>query len=138
MSATSIRRADVESFVEDWHYNEASKQNALEAGSLMLLFLAHLADQGLSEKTLRTHRENGYFIGSFTCGYDIPKGEAFHPDLFASGEWHTYRYEYKVSDSEYAVRAFTATCRKLKKFIEGKQFEPAWQELMTRLEILEA
>jgi hypothetical protein len=60
---------ELEEFIEDWYWDEESHQYAKELGQFLFQFLDSLKEKGLTERTIRKHTDNCWFIGSFECGY---------------------------------------------------------------------
>ena len=89
MNYKSANAQEVEKFIEDWYWDEESHQYVRKLGQFLFQFLDSLKEQGLSEKTIRKHRDNCWFIGSFECGYGFRSAPG---DVFYSSEAN-YEYE---------------------------------------------
>ncbi len=109
----------LEQFIQDWYYDERSYEFALQLGTFLLRFLAHLESTGLSPKTLRQHASNCWLIGKFECDYGYHK--AFSPAILLGGPAHLYEFKRKVSGSRYAVNSYTATWRKLEWYVRSSE-----------------
>lgn len=107
----------LERFIQDWHWNEASHELAREMGKFLFEFLDSLEDAGMSERTRRTYVDNCWSIGILSCGYGYH--EEFSPAIFLYGPWHVYEFKRKHSDSTYAVDAYTRTCRRLERYVRS-------------------
>lgn len=121
---------EIENFIDDWYWDEKSKQKAFEVGKVCFAFMRFLEEK-LRPKTVRNHFDNLFFIGSFEVGYGL--NDEFDIDDLTSADLNVDYYERKVSDSEYAVKSYEATCRKLEKFIESETYKPYLVEVETLL-----
>ena len=110
----------LEDFIMDWYYDEESHELARQMGSLLLDFILHLEENGLSEKTIRKHRGNCWLIGKFECDYGYH--DTFSPRIFLRGAGHLYVFERKVSRSRNAVNSYKVTGRKLAKYVKSLGF----------------
>jgi hypothetical protein len=106
--------AILEKYIEDWHWDEPSHAFAWQAGGFILEFLDHLAAKGLSEPTLRKHRNNCWAIGLLECQYGYH--DVFSPQIFTGRPSFLYEFKRKFSDSKYAVTSYQATWRKLDRY----------------------
>jgi hypothetical protein len=106
---------DLEEYIEDWHYNEASHEYARQMGAFLFKFLDYLETTGLSRPTMRKHESNCWCIGWLECSYGYH--ETFTPAIFLGGPFFESEFKRKVSDSKYAVDSYGATWRKLEKYI---------------------
>jgi len=99
-------------------------------------FMDYLEDQKLSERTKRSHENNVYLIGAFEADYEYR--DEFYPQNLADGPSYLYEFERKVSDSEYAIKSYESTWRKLDKFIKSGDFEKYLREIETKIKAIEA
>ncbi|MFH1115481.1 MAG: hypothetical protein V1792_16355, partial [Pseudomonadota bacterium] len=88
-------------------------QFAKALGRYLFEFIDHLRKQDFSERTVCKHMDNCWCIGYLECAFgyndDFVPGEVFcGPE---SG--HEYDFKRKFHESEYAVKSFRATWRKL-------------------------
>lgn len=107
---------ELDEFIEGWSPVPKTRHVAKEMAVFLFGFHDELEKSGLSAKTLRKHLDNLWAIGYLTYNYDAPK--RFSPELFADGPGWEDEYRRKFSDSEYAVRSYEATGRKLSKYVE--------------------
>lgn len=107
---------ELEAFIEDWHYDKKSHSFAQDLGRYLYQFIDHLYENNLTEKTLRKHIENCWAIGILESWYGYRN--VFSPEeIFVSPEAnYTYEYGRKFSDSNYALRSYEATWKKLYKY----------------------
>jgi len=108
---------ELESFIEDWHWNERSHELARQMGAFLFQFLDYLQTTGLSERTMRQHSSNCWCIGCLVCSYGYH--DTFSPAIFLSGPSYLYEFKRKVSDSKYAVASYKATWRKLARYVRS-------------------
>ena len=68
---------------------------------------------------MRKHIDNCWCIGILECQYGYQN--SFSPTIFTFLGEPSYIYEFKrkMSDSEYAVRSYKATCRKLDRYVRS-------------------
>ena len=104
----------LEAFIQDWHWDEASREFARQVGSFLLQYIAHLETAGLATQTLRKHISNCQPIGYFTCQYGGYK--TFSPSVFALGPAYMVEFRHQVSDSNYMVASYQTTWRKLVRY----------------------
>jgi hypothetical protein len=119
MSQPKSTNQELEHFIEDWYFDENSHQYAQALGQFLFDFLADLKQQNFSEKTIKKHTDNCWFIGSFQCGYGY-YDKPFKPhEVFYSPEAdYESEFERKVSDSEYALSSYRATWKKIHKYAD--------------------
>lgn len=108
-------QADLEDFIQDWHWDELSHEFARESGAFLLAFIEHLEESGLSARGLRAHRRNTWFIGKLTSDYGYHK--RFRPSIFLHGPQYVYEFRRKALDSAHAVSSYVSTWRKLGKYV---------------------
>ena len=116
----------IDDFIKNWYWDENSKPKAFEIGKVCFAFLSFLEER-LSPKTIRIHTENLFWIGIFENQYGL--NEAFDIEDLTSADLNMDYFERKVSDSEYAMKSYKATCRKLEKFIESETYKPYLAEI---------
>ncbi len=104
----------LEKYIQDWYSDEPSHEFARQAGTFLLEFLDHLRATGLSERTLRKHRNNCRAIGKLVCDYGYY--DTFFLEIFTGEPSYLYEFKRKFSDSEYAVTSYQATWRKLARY----------------------
>jgi hypothetical protein len=109
---------DLEEFVRDWCYDEPTQGFARSMGRFLFQFLDYLESTDISQQTLRKHRSNCWLIGKFECDYGYHK--TFSPTIFLGGPLFLYEFKRKVSDSKYAVNSYTATWRKLERYVQSR------------------
>jgi hypothetical protein len=109
--------AELESFIEDWYWDEASHEFARHLGAFLFQFLDDLALTGLSERTMRKHASNCWVIGKFVCDYG--DHNTFAPTLFLGGPSYLYEFRRKVSDAPSAAASYKATWRKLERYVRS-------------------
>jgi hypothetical protein len=114
-------KKEIKEYVDDWHWDENSKQYAFEMGKFLFSFMDYLVDQKLTERTKRIHFGNVYLIGMFEAGYGYH--EEFYPENLEDGPSFLYEFERKVSDSKYAIQSYESTWRKLDKFIKSGEYK---------------
>lgn len=107
----------LETFIEDWYWDEASREFARQAGLFLLQYIASLETAGLATQTLRKHISNCQLIGYFTCHYGGYK--TFSPSVFALGPAYLAEFRRKVSDSNYMVASYKSTWRKVVRYIRS-------------------
>jgi len=110
---------ELEDFIQDWHWDEKSHKFAQELGTYLFQFIDHLHEQGLSSKTLREHTKNCWCAGIAECQYGyndkfVPGDVFYSPD---AGYEHVFKR--KMSDSQYAVKSYRSTWRKLYKYTKA-------------------
>jgi hypothetical protein len=113
----------IERWVQDWHWEEKSHALAFEMGEFLFGFTDSLTEAGLSEKTVAKHEGNAWCIGNFTCHYS--RHNEFTPDIFKYPPFHEIEFKRKVSDSNYAIQSYEATCNKLAKYVNTE----GWKSL---------
>jgi hypothetical protein len=122
----SSLKEKIEDFIKNWYWDEAGKIKAFEIGKVCFAFMAFLEEK-LSQKTVRIHIENLFWIGIFENDYGL--NEAFDIEDLTSADLNIDYFERKVSDSEYAMKSYKATCRKLEKFIESGTYKSYLEEI---------
>ena len=120
----------IEDFTSDWSWDEKSKVKAFEMGKVLFAFMNFL-EQKFSKRTYNNHCDNVFFVGMFTMQYGSE--EPFEIEELTGADFHSFQYERKVSDSEYAVNSYEATCRKLDKFIESDDYKPYLEAIENEL-----
>jgi hypothetical protein len=110
------QKYQIEDWIQGWHWDEKSHALAFEMGTFLVGFTDSLAEAGLSDKTVAKHKDNAWFIGNFTCHYGYH--EEFTPAIFKYPPFHEIEFKRKVSDSDYAIKSYEATCNKLAKYVE--------------------
>jgi hypothetical protein len=110
---------ELEDFIQDWHWDEKSHKFAQELGRYLFQFIDHLAQQGLSEQTVRKHADNCWCFGISECQYGYR--DEFSPDAVFNELDAPYEnvFRRKVSDSRYAINSYRATWRKLYKYTKS-------------------
>ena len=114
-------KKQIDDFVNDWHWDEDSKIYAFESGKFLFSFLRYLESKNLSERTIKKHENNIFFIGTFDASYGYH--EVFSYKNFEDGPHNLYEYRRKVSDSKYAIQSYKATWKKLDKYINSGELE---------------
>jgi hypothetical protein len=117
-SSASQQNADLqelEDYIQDWHWDDASHEFARQMGAFLFQFLDHLEASGLSRQTMSKHESNCWCIGWLESGYGYH--DTFVPDIFLGGPSFLNEFKRKVSDSHYAVNSYKATWRKLERYI---------------------
>jgi hypothetical protein len=107
---------ELEEFIRDWYYDKPSHEFARQLGAFLFQFLDYLESTGLSRQTLRKHSGNCWCIGKFECDYG--DHNTFSPAIFLGGPKYLYEFKRKVSDSKDAVNSYTATWRKLERYVQ--------------------
>jgi len=106
---------ELEEYIQDWHYDDASHEFARQVGMFLFQFFDHLEATGLSRAVMRKHESNCWCIGWLECDYGYH--DTFTPSIFLGGPSFDYEFKRKVSDSKYAYASYQATWRKLEKYI---------------------
>lgn len=108
---------EIESFIQDWYWNEASHKYAQALCGFLFKFIDSLQSQGLSEATIKKHIDNCWCVGTLECSYGY-RDDGFDPTgVFESSEaQYEYEFSRKFSDSNYAINSYRTTWRKLHKF----------------------
>lgn len=106
---------ELEAYIEDWYWNDASHEFSRQMGTFLFQFLDHLEASGLSKQTISKHERNCWCIGWLECRYG--DHNAFRPDIFVGGPLFLTEFKQKVSDTHYAVNSFQATWRKLERYV---------------------
>jgi hypothetical protein len=117
-SSASQQNADLqelEDYIQDWHWDDASHEFARQMGAFLFQFLDHLEASGLSRQTMSKHESNCWCIGRLESSYGYH--DIFVPDIFLGGPSYLTEFKRKVSDSHYAVNSYQATWRKLERYI---------------------
>jgi len=109
---------ELEEFIMDWYWDDASHEFARRLGSFLFDFLDDLAAAGLSDRTWRKHMNNSWLIGNFVCSYGYH--DTFSPEVFAGEPSYLNEFKRKVSESEYAVSSYKATWRKLGRYARSR------------------
>mgnify|MGYP000380308074 CR=1 FL=1 len=111
----------IKKYVDDWHWDENSEKYAYDIGKFLFSFMDYLADQNLSEKTKRNHRNNVYCIGMFEARYGY--NDKFYPKNLEDGPSFIYEFKRKVNNSKYAIQSYKSTWRKLDKYIKSEDYK---------------
>lgn len=117
------RQVKLESFIQDWYYDDASHEFARQVGSFLFEFLDYLEASGLSECTLRKHKGNCWCIGRLECDYGYR--DTFSPEVFLTKPAYLYEFKRRMSDSKYAEASYRATWRKLERYTRSLGFGKA-------------
>ena len=115
------RKYEIEAYVEDWHWDEASYEVAIKMGRFLYGFLDYLEMSGASERVLRKESSNIWNIGILCCQYGYI--DKFSPTIFNSPPYYLIEFKRKVSDTPYAVQSYISTCNKLSKYVKNKIYE---------------
>ena len=90
-------------------------------------FIMNLIDQGLKVKTVRNHMNNLWLLGgeiirsvSTNDDYKIPPDESLRRSVDQDGGPYC---QHLATEEE--VRSYDATCRKLSKFLESREYKKA-------------
>lgn len=111
---------ELEEFIEDWYWDEASHEFARQLGAFLFGFLDELHTTGLSERTWQKHVDNCWLIGKFVCDYGYH--DTFSPAIFAGEPSYLYEFRRKVSSSKSAVDSYKATWRKLARYVQSQGY----------------
>ena len=118
-----LEEETLEVYIRDWHWDKPSHDFARQAGRFLLAFVAHLATAGLSESTLRRHRDNCWTIGLLECQYG--HHDTFSPGISAEEPLLLYEFRRKFSASKSAVTSYQAAWRKLGRYARSVLGETA-------------
>lgn len=121
MEATNERQAEIKEFIENWYHAPEAPQFIYDLGAFLLDFIDDLYKSNLSESTFRKHCSNIQLIGWLECDYGYH--DLFSPEIFKSSPFFMYEFERKVNDSNYAIKFYKATCKKLSKYAAKKLSE---------------
>jgi hypothetical protein len=92
------------------------KLQAQQMGRLFFDFIESIQQAKLSRTTVRKHRDNCWAIGYLECQYGLRN--KFSLDVFEDGDaMHEYEFSRKFSDSDYAMKSYASTWRKLARFV---------------------
>jgi hypothetical protein len=116
----------LEEYIEDWHWDEPSREFARQVAAFLFEFMDQLEATGLSKPTLRRHESNCWAIGYLMCNYGYH--DTFSVQIFAEGPSYLYEFKRKFSDSKYAIASYQATWRKLARFTRSVLAEAASQD----------
>ncbi len=119
---TGTLKKEIEDFIDDWHYDEASYKYAFDMGKFLVGFTRYLDTLNMSERTRRKHDNNLWLVGKFACNYGYRVEEQFDCQHLAGGASYEYEFERKVSDSPTALAAYRATWNYLDKYITSKTY----------------
>lgn len=119
----SVDPHELEEYIQEWYWDEASHEFARQLGTFLFQFLDHLDATGLTRKTMRKHESNCWCIGSFECSHGYDFQDTFTPTIFLGGPVFISEFERKVSDSSYAVKSYKATWRKLEKYVSSLGYD---------------
>jgi len=120
-AAKHVAEIALESFIEDWYWDEASHTYARAVGSFLMGFLFDLAGQGLSPETMEKHQRNCWVIGSAECDHN-PGGE-FSPTVFLEGPRYMGAFVREAGSSKSALASYRATWNKLARYVRDLGFE---------------
>ena len=122
MTLSDEDNQEIEYFIEDWHWDKKSHKFAQNLCKYLFQFIDHLYKQGLSEKTVQKHLDNCWSIGLLECGYGFR--DEFSPGDIFYGPDADYEIEFKrkISDSNYAIKSYRSTWRKLYKHTKSLGF----------------
>ena len=109
-------QAELEDFVEDWHWDDASHEFARQVGQFLFVFLDDMDTESLSDRTYNKHVDNCWLIGKFTCDYGYH--ETFSPEIFRGEPSYLYEFKRKVSDAPSALKSYETTWRKLARYVQ--------------------
>ena len=56
-------RTQLEEYIDDWHCDMESYENAVMIGKFLFAFMNYLDDENLSERTQKKYEENVHLIG---------------------------------------------------------------------------
>jgi len=113
---------ELEQFIRDWHHDEKSHKIAQQMGRLFFDFIDSLEKENLSRPTVRKHLDNCWAIGYLECQYGYRK--KFSINIFEDGEaLYEFDFSRKFSDSDYAMKSYASTWRKLARFV--KTYKPS-------------
>jgi len=107
-------------FIEDWYWDDASHEFALQMGQFLFDFLDSLKESGMSNRTLKVYVDNCWCIGKLSCDYGYH--DDFSPRIFLCGPSHMYEFKRKHSDSRYAVEAYERAWRKLERYVRSLEY----------------
>jgi hypothetical protein len=108
---------ELEQFIQDWHHDKKSHRIAQRMGRLLFDFIDSLEHAKLSRATVRKHLDNCWAIGFLECQYGYHK--KFSIERFQYGDaMHEYEFGRKFSDSDYAMKSYASTWRKLAQFVK--------------------
>jgi hypothetical protein len=114
-------KKEIEEYVANWHWDNQSKQYAFDLGKFLFSFIEYLNDSNLSERVKKSHKNNLQLIGSLQASYGYV--DEFNYEDLTNGPHYNYEFKRKVSDSEYAIKSYESTWRKLDKFIKSGDFK---------------
>jgi len=109
-------QAELEDFIKDWHWDDASREFARQVGQFLFEFLDDLDAKRFSDRTYNKHVDNCWLIGKFTCDYGYR--ETFSPEIFRGEPSYLYEFKRKVSDAPSALKSYQATWRKLARYAQ--------------------
>lgn len=127
-------RKQLETYIEDWHYDMETYKSSLNIGKFMFAFMNFLDDEKISEKTQSKHEQNLYLIGMFESEY------AYNNDFDAEDLELTESYEEefkrKIAYSKSNLKFYQTTWKKLGKYVSSglykkylDEFEEEYQDL---------
>jgi len=119
--SVDIDMQELETYIRDWHWDDASLEFSQQVGILLFQFLDHLESTGLTRRTMRKHEKNCWCIGWLECSYGYH--DTFTPAIFLGGPSFTIEFKRKVSDSNYAVKSYQTTWRKLAKYVSSLSYD---------------
>lgn len=122
MTNSDEDKQEIEDFIEDWYWDKKSHKFAQDLCKFLFQFIDHLYEKGLSEKTVQSHISNCWSIGILECGYGY-KDEFSPGEIFYSPEAdYEYEFKRKMSDSNYAIKSYRSTWRKLYNYTKSLGF----------------
>lgn len=117
----SVDLDELEEYIQDWHLDEASHEFARLLGAFLFQFYEHMDASGITRKTARKHESNCWCIGWLECSYGYH--DTFTPAIFLGGPSFINEFKRKVSDSNYAVKSYQTTWRKLEKYVRSLGYD---------------
>ena len=108
---------DLESFIRNWYWDEASHQFARDAGAFLIHFMHHFQAAGLSTEAQRRHWDNVWLIGAFLCQYGYQP--AFSPALFLNRSLLIDDFRFRMRDYADEVASYEVTWRELERYVRA-------------------
>lgn len=106
---------EIDEFISDWNWSNESYKFARDLGKYLIDFIAYLRNQDLGERAIKKHYSNAMLIGHLECDYGDHK--KFKPGILLNGPHHSCEFERKVGGSDYMVKSYKSTWRKLHQFV---------------------
>ena len=119
---TEALKNEIETYVENWYYDDVSKVYAFEMGKFLFGFIKYLDSLNMSERTLKNHKDNLYAIGMLELNYGVYVEEPFKMKNLEGGVSHEYEYMRKVSDSPTSVNRYRSTWNYIDKYIKTEAY----------------